>query len=161
MSEQSTTSYAPRTEFAASAHITAEDYEALYRRSVEDPVSFWAEQGKILNWMEPYTQVKKTCFDFGRVDIKWYSDGVLNVSANCIDRHLAKKSLQTAIIFEPDDPNEPAQHITYKELSDKVNRMANVLLSQGVMRGDQLASSPRLPAAAIGPGVGGTKVCVA
>ncbi|SFJ93524.1 acetate--CoA ligase, partial [Celeribacter halophilus] len=97
----------------------------------------------------PYTQVKKTCFDFGRVDIKWYEDGVLNVSANCIDRHLAKRSLQTAIIFEPDDPNEPARHITYKELSDKVNRMANVLLSQGVMRGDRVVIyMPMIPEAA-------------
>ncbi|WP_319003294.1 acetyl-coenzyme A synthetase N-terminal domain-containing protein, partial [Celeribacter naphthalenivorans] len=96
------TSYSPSDAFAANALISEEKYEELYKQSIEDPVSFWAEQGKVLDWMEPYTQVKKTCFDFGRVDIKWYADGVLNVSANCIDRHLSKKSLQTAIIFEPD-----------------------------------------------------------
>ncbi|PZX11664.1 acetyl-coenzyme A synthetase N-terminal domain-containing protein, partial [Celeribacter halophilus] len=149
MSEDTNTMTAPSEAFVASAHIDAETYKEMYTRSVEDPVSFWAEQGKILDWIEPYTQVKKTCFDFGRVDIKWYEDGVLNVSANCIDRHLAKRSLQTAIIFEPDDPNEPARHITYKELSDKVNRMANVLLSQGVMRGDRVVIyMPMIPEAA-------------
>jgi len=149
MSEDTTTMTVPSEAFASKAHISAEKYTDMYARSVSDPVSFWAEQGKILDWMEPYTQVKKTCFEFGRVDIKWYSDGVLNVSANCIDRHLPKKSLQTAIIFEPDDPEAEAQHITYKELSDKVNRFANVLLSQGVMRGDRVVIYlPMIPEAA-------------
>eukprot|EP00163_Fabomonas_tropica_P027402 TRINITY_DN5269_c0_g3_i2.p1 TRINITY_DN5269_c0_g3~~TRINITY_DN5269_c0_g3_i2.p1 ORF type:complete len:664 (-),score=63.85 TRINITY_DN5269_c0_g3_i2:69-2033(-) len=149
MSEDTSMMTAPSEAFASKAHISADTYTEMYARSVSDPVSFWAEQGKILDWMEPYTQVKKTCFDFGRVDIKWYSDGVLNVSANCIDRHLPKKSLQTAIIFEPDDPEAEAQHITYKELSDKVNRFANVLLSQGVMRGDRVVIYlPMIPEAA-------------
>ena len=121
----------------------------MYAASVVDPETFWGEQGKILDWIEPYTTVKQTNFNFGQVDIKWYADGVLNVSANCIDRHLATRALQTAIIFEPDDPNADAQHITYKELSEKVNRFANVLLSQGVMRGDRVVIYlPMIPEAA-------------
>ena len=139
----------PSPAFTASAHIDRAGYDEMYARSVADPVGFWGEMGKTLDWMTPYTQVKNTTFDFGRVDIQWYSDGVLNVSANCIDRHLPKRSLQTAIIFEPDDPETPAQHITYKELSDKVNRFANVLLSQGVMRGDRVVIYlPMIPEAA-------------
>ncbi|WP_304518556.1 acetyl-coenzyme A synthetase N-terminal domain-containing protein, partial [Celeribacter sp. PS-C1] len=74
MSEDMTKMTAPSESFAERAHINAETYETMYQRSVDDPVSFWAEQGKVLDWMEPYTQVKKTCFDFGRVDIKWYAD---------------------------------------------------------------------------------------
>ncbi|ALI56755.1 acetate--CoA ligase [Celeribacter marinus] len=139
----------PSPAFTASAHIDRAGYDEMYARSVSDPVGFWGEMGKTLDWITPYTQVKNTTFDFGRVDIQWYSDGVLNVSANCIDRHLPKRSLQTAIIFEPDDPETPAQHITYKELSDKVNRFANVLLSQGVMRGDRVVIYlPMIPEAA-------------
>ena len=149
MSKDGIQKTAPSAAFSASAHIDAARYAELYAQSVNDPVAFWGEQGKILDWIEPYTQVKQTCFDFGRVDIKWFADGVLNASVNCIDRHLEKRSLQTAIIFEPDDPEAEAQHITYKELSEKVNRMANVLLSQGVMRGDRVVIYlPMIPEAA-------------
>lgn len=141
--------YSPDDAFTASAHIDRAGYDAMYAASVADPETFWGEQGKILDWIEPYTTVKQTNFNFGQVDIKWYADGVLNVSANCIDRHLATRALQTAIIFEPDDPNAEAQHITYKELSEKVNRFANVLLSQGVMRGDRVVIYlPMIPEAA-------------
>ena len=143
------TSYSPDEAFTASAHIDRAGYDAMYAASVADPEAFWGEQGQILDWMEPYTTVKQTNFNFGQVDIKWYADGVLNVSANCIDRHLATRGDQTAIIFEPDDPAAEAQHITYKELSDKVNRFANVLLSQGVMRGDRVVIYlPMIPEAA-------------
>ena len=143
------TSYSPDKAFTASAHIDRAGYDAMYAASVADPEAFWGEQGQILDWMEPYTTVKQTNFNFGQVDIKWYADGVLNVSANCIDRHLATRGDQTAIIFEPDDPAAEAQHITYKELSDKVNRFANVLLSQGVMRGDRVVIYlPMIPEAA-------------
>jgi acetyl-CoA synthetase len=143
------TSYSPDEAFTASAHIDRAGYDAMYAASVADPEAFWGEQGQILDWIEPYTTVKQTNFNFGQVDIKWYADGVLNVSANCIDRHLATRGDQTAIIFEPDDPAAEAQHITYKELSDKVNRFANVLLSQGVMRGDRVVIYlPMIPEAA-------------
>ncbi|NDW02779.1 acetate--CoA ligase, partial [Salipiger sp. PrR002] len=102
-----------------------------------------------LEWMARPTKIKDTCFDFGKVDIKWFEDGVLNVAHNCIDRHLPERANQTAIIFEPDEPSDRAQHITYAELYDKVNRMANVLLSQGVMRGDRVVIYlPMIPEAA-------------
>ncbi|MDO5612162.1 MAG: acetate--CoA ligase [Paracoccus sp. (in: a-proteobacteria)] len=131
------------------AHISPEKYRAMYDESIEDPEGFWGREGRRLDWIEPYTKVKDTDFTFGKVKIKWFEDGVLNACYNCVDRHLADRALQTAIIFEPDDPATPAQHITYKELSEKVNRMANVLLSQGVMRGDRVVIYlPMIPEAA-------------
>ena len=131
------------------AHVNAQKYLEMYRESIENPDAFWGREGKRLDWMTPYTKVKNTDFTFGKVSIKWFEDGVLNASVNCIDRHLKDRALQTAIIFEPDDPATPAQHITYKELSEKVNRMANVLLSQGIMRGDRVVIYlPMIPEAA-------------
>ncbi|WP_197474216.1 acetate--CoA ligase [Rhodobacter xanthinilyticus] len=131
------------------AHANTQKYLEMYRESIENPDAFWGREGKRLDWMTPYTKVKNTDFTFGKVSIKWFEDGVLNASVNCIDRHLKDRALQTAIIFEPDDPEEPAQHITYKELSEKVNRMANVLLSQGIMRGDRVVIYlPMIPEAA-------------
>jgi len=141
--------YPPSARFIASAHIDAAKYDAMYAQSVNDPDAFWGEQGKRLEWIKPFTRVKDTTFEPGKVSIKWYEDGVLNASVNCIDRHLASRGDQTAIIFEPDDPDDPAQHITYHQLSDKVNRFANVLLSQGVMRGDRVVIyMPMIPDAA-------------
>ncbi|MPQ92937.1 acetate--CoA ligase [Thioclava sp. JE_KL1] len=131
------------------AHADAAKYREMYQESITDPEKFWGREGKRLEWITPYTKVKNTDFTFGHVDIKWFEDGVLNASVNCIDRHLATRGDQTAIIFEPDDPETPAQHITYKELSEKVNRFANVLSSQGVMRGDRVVIYlPMIPEAA-------------
>ena len=131
------------------AHATPSVYADMYAASIKDPEAFWGEQGKQLDCIKPYTKVKDTNFNFGEVSIKWYEDGVLNVAANCIDRHLEKRGNQTAIIWEPDDPATPAQHITYRELHEKVCRMANVLLSQGVMRGDRVVIYlPMIPEAA-------------
>ena len=131
------------------AHVKPADYDRLYAESIDDPEGFWGREGKRLDWIKPYTKVKNTDFTFGKVDIKWYEDGVLNVSVNCVDRHLESRGDQTAIIFEPDDPKAAAQHITYKQLSENVNRMANVLLSQGVMRGDRVVIYlPMIPEAA-------------
>ena len=136
-------------DFIAKAHVNAEGYAKMYSASSDDPDAFWGEHGKRLDWIKPYTKVKNTTFDYGNVSIKWYEDGVLNVAANCIDRHLATRGDQTAIIFEPDDPKTPALHITYRELHEKVCRMANVLLSQGVMRGDRvIIYLPMIPEAA-------------
>ncbi len=135
-------------EFVAKAHLDVAAYRKMYEASLADPEGFWAEQGKRIDWIKPFTKVKNTCFDFGKVDIKWYEDGVLNVAANCIDRHLASRGDQTAIIWEPDDPNAEALHISYRQLYDKVCRMANVLLSQGVMRGDRVVIyMPMIPEA--------------
>ncbi|KEO52890.1 acetate--CoA ligase [Thioclava pacifica] len=131
------------------AHADAAKYRAMYQESITDPEKFWGREGKRLDWITPYTKVKNTDFTFGHVNIKWFEDGVLNVAVNCIDRHLATRGEQTAIIFEPDDPETPAQHITYNQLSEKVNRFANVLLSQGVMRGDRVVIYlPMIPEAA-------------
>ena len=131
------------------AHVTPEDYQARYAESVSDPDGFWGREGKRLDWITPYTRVKNTDFTLGNVSIKWFEDGVLNACVNCVDRHLPQRANQTAIIFEPDDPQTPAEHITYAELSEKVNRMANVLLSQGVMRGDRVVIYlPMIPEAA-------------
>ena len=131
------------------AHATPEVYAKKYADSVADPAAFWGEEGKRLDWIKPYTKVKNTSFKFGEVSIKWYEDGVLNVAANCVDRHLAKRGDQTAIIWEPDDPETPARHISYKELADKVGRMANVLKANGVAKGDRVVIYlPMIPEAA-------------
>jgi acetyl-CoA synthetase len=131
------------------AHATPEIYRSMYAASVNDPDAFWGEHGKRIDWIKPYTKVKNTNFTFGSVDIKWFEDGVLNVAYNCVDRHLATRGDQIAIIWEPDDPKAPAQHITYRQLHESVCRMANVLLSQGVMRGDRVVIYlPMIPEAA-------------
>ncbi|PTM97793.1 acetyl-coenzyme A synthetase, partial [Rhodovulum imhoffii] len=139
----------PLADFALSSHIDAPRYSEMYRFSVEDPEGFWGEHGRRLDWISPYTRVKETSFAPGEVSIQWFRDGVLNVAANCIDRHLETRGAQTAIIFEPDDPESPALHISYRELHEKVCRFANVLLSQGVMRGDRVVIyMPMIPEAA-------------
>ncbi|WP_428544916.1 acetate--CoA ligase [Profundibacter sp.] len=141
--------YPPSPEFVAHSHADKATYDAMYQASMQDPDTFWGEHGKRIDWIEPYTKVKNTDFTLGKVNIKWFEDGTLNVAANCIDRHLATRGDQAAIIFEPDDPETPAQHITYNQLHDKVNRMANVLLSQGVMRGERVVIyMPMIPEAA-------------
>ncbi len=147
--KQMTGVYPASKEFVATAHANAETYAALYADSVANPDAFWGREGQRIDWITPYTQVKNTDFTFGQVSIKWFEDGVLNVAANCIDRHLATRGDQTAIIFEPDDPKSAAQHISYKTLSDKVNRFANVLLANGVARGDRVVIyMPMIPEAA-------------
>ncbi|MEX1662919.1 acetate--CoA ligase [Thioclava sp. 15-R06ZXC-3] len=131
------------------AHADAAKYRAMYQESIDTPDKFWAREAQRLDWITPFTKVKNTDFTYGNVSIKWFEDGVLNASVNCVDRHLATRGSQTAIIFEPDDPETPALHITYNELSEKVNRFANVLLSQGVMRGDRVVIYlPMIPEAA-------------
>ncbi|MFZ8959226.1 MAG: AMP-binding protein, partial [Paracoccaceae bacterium] len=121
----------------------------MYKASISDPEAFWGEQGKRLDWIKPYTKVKNTSFAYDNVDIRWYEDGTLNVAANCIDRHLATRGDQTAILFEPDNPNEAAQHITYAQLGDEVGRFANTLKSLGVKRGDRVVLYlPMIPEAA-------------
>ena len=122
-----TKTYAPSADTVARAHVDAAKYEAMYAASVTDPDAFWGEHGKRIDWIKPYTKVKDVSFDFGKVNINWYADGTLNVSANCIDRHLATRGDQTAIIWEPDSPEDEARHITYRELHAETCKMANVL----------------------------------
>ncbi|WP_282094851.1 acetate--CoA ligase [Epibacterium ulvae] len=141
--------YAPTEDFVQNTHVDAAKYDVLYAASIEDPEGFWREQGKRVDWIKPFTQVKDVSYDFGNVDIKWYADGTLNVAANCVDRHLAKRGDQTAIIWEPDDPKDPAQHITYKDLHTSVCKMANVLETLGVSKGDRVVIyMPMIPEAA-------------
>jgi acetyl-CoA synthetase len=143
------TMYAPSADFAAKAHVTADQYKAMYDASIKDPEGFWAEHGKRIDWIKPFTRVKNTDFTLGKVDIKWFEDGTLNVSANCIDRHLPTRGDQTAIIWEPDDPKDQAQHITYKELHRNTCRMANILETMGVRKGDRVVIYlPMIPEAA-------------
>ena len=131
------------------AFIDKDEYEKLYEKSVEKPDKFWGKQGKRLDWIKPYTRVKNTSFAYPDISIKWFEDGTLNVAANCTDRHLKKRGKQTAIIWEPDDPNEPAKHITYRELHENVCKLANVLKAQGVKRGDRVTIYlPMIPEAA-------------
>ena len=141
--------YPPSAEFAASAHIDAEAYRTMYAESVSDPEGFWGKHGKRVDWIRPYTKVKNTSFKPGNIDIRWFEDGSLNVSANCIDRHMGTRADQVAIIWEPDDPKEPAQHITYRELLAQTSRMANVLKDMGVSKGDRVVIYlPMIPEAA-------------
>lgn len=142
--------YPPSAEMAKNAHVDAETYETMYSASVSDPESFWADQARErLDWITPFTKVKNTDFTLGQVSIKWFEDGELNVAANCIDRHLATRGDQTAILFEPDNPEDPARHISYRELHENVCRFANVLKSQGVAKGDRVVIYlPMIPEAA-------------
>ena len=141
--------YPPSTETAAQAHVDKAGYDAMYAASVADPEAFWGEHGKRIDWIKPYTKVKNTRYDFGDVDIKWYEDGTLNVAANCIDRHLAERGDQTAIIWEPDNPADDALHITYKDLHANVCKFANVLKDMGVGKGDRVVIyMPMIPQAA-------------
>ena len=141
--------YPPSADFIATAHIDAAGYATKYAASLADPDAFWGEEGKRLDWIKPYTRVKNTSFAPGNVSIKWFEDGTLNVSANCIDRHLATRGDQTATIWEPDDANDDALHITYRELHAHTCRMANVLTDLGVTKGDRVVLYlPMIPEAA-------------
>jgi len=134
---------------AENAWIDEAGYQEMYRRSVEDNEGFWAEQGKRIDWIRPYTKVKDVSFDRDDLHIRWYEDGTLNVCANCIDRHLDDKGDQTAIIWEGDDPSVDRK-ITYRELHESVCRFANVLKELGVRKGDRVTVYlPMIPEAAI------------
>ena len=131
------------------AFIDKDEYEKLYRKSVENPDKFWGKEGKRIDWIRPYTRVKNTSFAYPDISIKWFEDGTLNVAANCVDRHLKKRGKQVAIIWEPDDPAQEARHITYRELHRQVCRLANVLKANGVRRGDRVTIYlPMIPEAA-------------
>jgi acetyl-CoA synthetase len=96
--------------WAERAHVNAAKYKDMYKFSTSEPDSFWAYHGKRIDWIKPFTKAKKTCFDPGNISIKWFEDGTTNVASNCIDRHLAKRAEQVAIIWEGDDPNEIAEN---------------------------------------------------
>tara|TARA_R110002153_G_scaffold116833_4_gene260644 strand:+ start:2060 stop:4000 length:1941 start_codon:yes stop_codon:yes gene_type:complete len=128
-------------------HLTVEEHQRLYTQSVQQPDVFWAEQAKALTWYKQPTVIKNTSFGPDEVSIKWFEDGELNVSVNCIDRHLAKRAQQTAIIWEGDSP-DVQQEISYQELHDEVCKIANGLRKLGVTKGDRVAIyMPMIPQA--------------
>ena len=140
--------YAVTDEWARRAFVDDAKYQAMYAQSVDSPDAFWGEQGKRIDWFKPYTKVKNTSFDSHNVSIKWFEDGLTNVAYNCVDRHLAMRGDQTAIIWEGDDPQE-SRHITYRELHAQVGTFANVLKAHGVGRGDTVTIYlPMIPEAA-------------
>src|SRR5216684_8557809 len=119
------------------AYIDAAKYQEMYARSIKDPNAFWAEQAKRLDWYRAPTKIENASFAPGHISIKWFEDGVLNVAWNCIDRHLHKRGDQTAIIWEGDDPSQ-SKHITYRQLHDEVCKMANILRTRNVKKGDRV-----------------------
>jgi acetyl-CoA synthetase len=124
-------------------------YKELYARSIKDPNGFWAEQAKRIDWIKPFSKVKNSSYDPHNVSIKWFEDGTLNVAYNCVDRHLAKRGNQTAILWEGDDPKTDKK-LTYKQLHAEVCRFANVLKARGVKKGDRVTIyMPMIPEAAI------------
>ena len=136
--------------FAADARLKAGDYRRLYAESVADPDAFWGQVGLRLDWSRPYRRVKDTSFDSRDFRIRWYADGQLNASVNCLDRHLEARGDKTAILFEPDDPQAPAQHISYRELHARVCRLAHALTALGVAKGDRVTIYlPMIPEAAV------------
>jgi len=135
-------------EWAKRAFFDRAKYDETYAASIEDPEGFWREQGQRIDWIKPYAEVKNVTYGKDDVSIKWYADGTLNAAANCIDRHLASRADQIAILWEGDDPNE-SQAITYRQLHEHVGRFANVLKAQGVQKGDRVTLyMPMIPEAA-------------
>ena len=131
------------------ALINKEDYKKLYNQSIIDPLSFWEEQGKRLDWYTPYTKIRDYSYDVNNLYIKWYEDGVLNVSYNCIDRHIEKSGDKVAILWEGDDSAD-TKKITYKELLIEVCRFSNGLKSLGINKGDRVTIyMPMIPEAAV------------
>lgn len=141
--------YPVKSTIKAHTHADNDTYLNMYQQSVENPDAFWAEHGKIVDWIKPYTRVKHTSFDTGHVDIRWFDDGQLNVSANCLDRHLADRGDDVAIIWEGDDPTQD-EKITFSQLHQKVCRFANALKEHGVKKGDVVCLyMPMVPEAAV------------
>ena len=133
------------------SHALADDarYQEMYKRSIDDPAGFWAEHGKRVDWISPYSKVKDVSYDAHDLHIKWFYDGTLNASANCLDRHLATRGDQVAIIWEGDDPKDSST-LTYRELHAAVCRFANGLRSLGVKKGDVVTIYlPMIPEIAI------------
>ena len=131
------------------ALITTDDYEKLYSQSITDPISFWGEQGKRLDWYTPYTKIRDYSYNKNNLYIKWYEDGILNASYNCIDRHIEKNGDKVAILWEGDDPKD-TKRITYKELLIEVCKFSNGLKSLGIKKGDRVTIyMPMIPEAAV------------
>jgi acetyl-CoA synthetase len=141
--------YPVRPEVAAAAHCDSVKYQEMYEKSVKDPEGFWEAQGRRIDWIRPYSKVKDVSFARDDLHIRWFYDGSLNASANCLDRHLESRGDQTAIIWEGDDPADD-RHITYRQLYEEVCQFANGLKSRGVGKGDMVTIyMPMIPEAAV------------
>ena len=141
--------FAPSDSTVAAALIDKAGYEAMYEASIADPDAFWAEHGKRIDWMTPYSQISDVSYDASDLHISWYADGTLNAAANCLDRHLATRGNQTAIIWEGDDPAD-SRHITYAELHQEVCKFANALKAEGARKGDRITIyMPMIPEATV------------
>ncbi len=135
-------------EWKKRALMTAAQYDAAYAEALRDPDGYWGKEAARLDWAKPFTKVKNVSWDPENLSIKWFEDGALNVAANCIDRHLAKRADQTAIIWEGDNPAD-SKHITYRQLHEEVCKFANVLKARGVKKGDRVTIyMPMIPEAA-------------
>ena len=140
--------YPPSAEFVANAKINKSDYDNMYADSINNEDNFWREHGKRIDWIKPYSKIKDVDYSYPNVSIKWFEDGQLNVSANCIDRHLEKRGDQTAIIWEGDNPDD-SKHISYSELHRQVCKLSNVYKKLGVKKGDRVVLYiPMIPEAA-------------
>ncbi len=140
--------YAPTSEFSKNAHVDAQGYAEMYDASIKDPDTFWSEHGKRIDWIKPFSIVKNVTYAHPNVSIKWFEDGTLNVSANCIDRHLPSRSGQTAILWEGDNPDD-SKNISYGTMHEKVCKLANVYKSLGIKKGDRVVLyMPMIPEAA-------------
>ncbi|HEY0504115.1 MAG TPA: acetate--CoA ligase [Lysobacter sp.] len=137
-------------DFAAKARVTREQYQRLYAESVKDPEGFWGKVAGRLDWFVKPTKIKDVSYDLDDFRIRWYEDGELNASVNCLDRHLATRGDKTALLFEQDDPSRPAEHVTYRELHARVCKLANALRSLGVRKGDRVTLYlPMIPEAVV------------
>ncbi|MBW8808914.1 MAG: acetate--CoA ligase, partial [Lysobacter sp.] len=137
-------------DFAARSRYRREDYQRLYAESISDPDAFWGRIAQRLEWFKAPTKIKNVSYDLRDFRIKWYEDGELNASVNCLDRHLATRGDKTALLFEHDDPNLPAEPISYRELHARVCRLANALRNLGVRKGDRITIYlPMIPEAVV------------
>ena len=136
-------------EWSSGTSMTKDRRAADHARSLDDGKGYWLEQARRLDWVTPPSRANESSFAEGDFGIKWFADGVLNVSANCIDRHLATRADDVAIIWEPDDPSETPRIFTYRELHENVCRFANVLKGAGAKKGDRVTVyMPMIPEAA-------------
>ena len=141
--------YEPSSDIIKNSHANKAEYEKMYEESITSPEKFWEKHGKRIEWMKPYTKIRDVSYNKEDLHIRWYEDGTLNASYNCLDRHLETKGNNTAIIWEGDDPNE-SKHISYNELHEQVCKFSNVLINAGAKKGDRITIyMPMIPEATV------------
>ena len=141
--------HVPSSDIVKNSHANKAEYEKMYEESITSPEKFWEKHGKRIDWMKPYTKIRDVSYNKEDLHIRWYEDGTLNASYNCLDRHLETKGNNTAIIWEGDDPNE-SKHISYNELHEQVCKFSNVLINAGAKKGDRITIyMPMIPEAAV------------